>query len=336
MYYTIVKSYRSLISKGPGYAPLIEGEFYYESGKLSEALPKLTASVDEAINAHCLGALVPAMVTIAKIRRAYGDISGAIKILEECEKRVEQSDKPHWSYILKAFKVRLYIDMGNTEMLDKWLAESRLSLFHDIVPAREYEFIVLARVLIEKHRYDDASILLNFLLIFAQQFKRTHSTVEIINLLAITAMKNLNEEAALEYLEKALLIGIEEGYVRSFTDELHPIVTLLEIYIKKHPGKNRLGTYAKDLLNFTKDGIKNYMTQISTNTLENLLTSVEKNILLLIIKAYTNKEISNELGITLRTVKAHTGSIYKKLGVKSRSQCITSVLKIINKSVHDA
>ena len=48
------------------------------------------------------------------------------------------------------------------------------------------------------------------------------------------------------------------------------------------------------------------------------LSSREKEIANLIYQGLTNNEISEQTGITLRTVKAHTTSIYSKLNVKDR------------------
>ena len=45
----------------------------------------------------------------------------------------------------------------------------------------------------------------------------------------------------------------------------------------------------------------------------------------LIVNAATNKEISEKLGISIRTVKTHTGNIYGKLGLKNRAQCVKLV-----------
>lgn len=324
-YDSLVSNYRSLIRTNPGYAPLFVGEFYYESGRLDEALPKLLASVEEAIQAHCPGALVPAMVTLAKIRRAHGEIADALEVIEECENRVEKLHKPHWGYMLKAFKVRLYIDLNDNEELDKWMMERRLSLYQYITRTWEYELIVLARVLIAKKRYGDAHLLLNRLLNFAEGLKRSHSIVEITNLLAITALKNSNEALAEEYLEKALSIGIDEGYIRSFVDELDPMVRLLELYIKGHKGEDRLAAYAQELLNHTKHAVKHSTFPVKPNTFEKLLTPMELKVFNCIINTYDNHEISAELGITIRTVKAHTGSIYHKLGVKNRLQCLRKI-----------
>ena len=48
----------------------------------------------------------------------------------------------------------------------------------------------------------------------------------------------------------------------------------------------------------------------------------------LVAAAYTNAEIGAALGISIRTVKTHIGSIYAKLGVKNRAQCVKLVSEI--------
>ena len=55
------------------------------------------------------------------------------------------------------------------------------------------------------------------------------------------------------------------------------------------------------------------------------LTEQERRVLILLVNAATNQEICEKLQISLRTVKTHTGNIYSKLGIKTRSQCVKLV-----------
>ncbi|MGP1485360.1 MAG: response regulator transcription factor [Campylobacter sp.] len=48
------------------------------------------------------------------------------------------------------------------------------------------------------------------------------------------------------------------------------------------------------------------------------LTSKERDIADLVYKGFTNQEIADNLGITLRTVKAHISAIFEKTGAKDR------------------
>lgn len=50
----------------------------------------------------------------------------------------------------------------------------------------------------------------------------------------------------------------------------------------------------------------------------------------MISKGYVNKDISNELKITERTVKNHVSSIFRKINVNDRTQAAVLRLKILN------
>jgi LuxR family maltose regulon positive regulatory protein len=52
------------------------------------------------------------------------------------------------------------------------------------------------------------------------------------------------------------------------------------------------------------------------------LTEREMEVLALLARRLTNKEIARELVIALGTVKRHTHSIYGKLGVQKRQQAV--------------
>jgi DNA-binding NarL/FixJ family response regulator len=51
-----------------------------------------------------------------------------------------------------------------------------------------------------------------------------------------------------------------------------------------------------------------------------LLTERERQVAAAVAEGASNKEIARQLGITERTVKAHTGAIFEKLGVRDRMQ----------------
>ncbi len=55
------------------------------------------------------------------------------------------------------------------------------------------------------------------------------------------------------------------------------------------------------------------------------LTNQEKKIVDFLSEGKSNKEIANELSISLSTIKTHTNNIYKKLGINSRAQLLNSL-----------
>lgn len=329
-------SYRALISKNPGYAPLGIGEYLYESNRLEEALPYLLKALEEARAAGCPGALVPAMVDIARIKRACGDMQGAFEVLEECEKKLQSSSKAHWIYLIQAYRCRLYMDMGDTVKVEEWFTSRKLNIFTEINKIREFELIVYARVLMAKERPHDARLLLQRLLSFTVDNARLHSRVEVLNLLALLACQNNDMSGGVNYLESSLQTGMEEGYVRSYMDEFAPIAYLLKYYTtrrRKQADPNTaeaLTAYAKDLLKQIHESFSPALeaySEVAAAEMKKQLTEQEKKVLELLVEADTNEQISIKLGIGLRTVKTHTGNIYSKLGVKNRAQCVKLVRK---------
>lgn len=339
-YSRMTESYRGMISKNPGYAPLGIGEYLYESNRLGEALTYLLKAQDEALQANCPGALVPAMVDIARMKRAGGDIAGALAILDECEKQLSGSGKPHWNYLLHAFRCRLYIDTGHMDKVREWVSCSRLNLFAELNRIKEFELIVHARVLMALNRTQDAELLLQRLLTFTGENGRTHSRVEVLNLLALLAFRNHHALSAFRYMDESLDIGRKEGYIRSYLDELSPMAQMLRAYIqsrRKPSGEQGLKerkAFASCLLRQMRtslllalEGNDGVAAGMAEKVLEPL-TPQEKKVLELIVSAAANQEISEKLGISLRTVKAHTGNIYSKLGLKTRAQCIKLVREL--------
>ncbi len=340
LYDKMAESYRGIISKNPGYSPLAVGEYLYEINRAEESIPQLLKALEEAREARCPGALVPAMVNIARIKRADGDISGAFSVLNECEKQLNSMGKAHWLYLLDAFRCRLNLDIGNMDQVREWLAKEKLNIFSEISRIREFELIVFSRALISLKRTQDAQLLLQRLLAFSEETKRLHSRVEVLNILALLTFRENRIRLALKYIDESLGIGLSEGYIRSYLDELAPMAQLLRAYIKSRGKQSE-----DDLLKKRKAFAAELLAQIRHNLLQTAqahdevspgaageimdqFTAQEKRVLELIMNADTNEKICEKLGISLRTVKTHTGNIYAKLGVKNRVQCIKLVREL--------
>lgn len=66
--------------------------------------------------------------------------------------------------------------------------------------------------------------------------------------------------------------------------------------------------------------------------IETDLSTRELEVLLNITHGLSNQEIADKLFVSLNTIKTHTGNIYSKLGVKSRTQAVSKAksLNLIN------
>jgi DNA-binding NarL/FixJ family response regulator len=66
-------------------------------------------------------------------------------------------------------------------------------------------------------------------------------------------------------------------------------------------------------------------TTIDTNgaTVTEALTPREREVLVLLARHYTNREVAEELVLSVRTVDRHVANIYAKLGISSRRMATT-------------
>jgi DNA-binding NarL/FixJ family response regulator len=73
--------------------------------------------------------------------------------------------------------------------------------------------------------------------------------------------------------------------------------------------------------------VVNYFQQIKKPSSEmETLTRREQEILALLAKGFLYKEIADQLGITLSTVRAHLHAVYEKLHVQSRTEAVVKYL----------
>ncbi|MCJ7522850.1 MAG: LuxR C-terminal-related transcriptional regulator, partial [Dehalococcoidia bacterium] len=58
-----------------------------------------------------------------------------------------------------------------------------------------------------------------------------------------------------------------------------------------------------------------------------VLSKRELDIVKLIARGLSNREIATGLGLSIRTVQGHIGQVFKKLGASSRTEALVRVLK---------
>jgi len=210
-----------------------------------------------------------------------------------------------------------------TESME-WAQERSLTVDGDLGYLREFEFITLARILLAQYKSDQADNavqkaikLIERLLKAAQKGKRTGSVIEILVLQALAYEAQGENSLALASLESALTLAEPEGYVRIFVDEGLPMENLLSEAI----AQGMMSDYVKKLL-AVFEAEKQKTDSTAPQELITPLSERELEILTLIAAGLKNKEIAEQLFISLNTVLYHVKNIYGKLGVKKRTLAI--------------
>ena len=88
-----------------------------------------------------------------------------------------------------------------------------------------------------------------------------------------------------------------------------------DIYIEKSSGAMEIGNALRALL--SADG---QFEQLAPT--DNKLSKRQKQLIVMLDRGLSNREIADELGISEHTVKVHLWRLFRRLGVKSRTQTI--------------
>jgi len=315
------------------------GELAREWNDLDAAARYLTDALDLCAQYGEIGALICAL-TLARVYRAQGDEARAEEQMREAEAiaaatRVTKID----DRLVAAARVRLWIEDGDVDRAAAWAREQGLDV-GGVVEAglegspidynlREVEYLTLARLALAQGEPGQALALLELLGREAAQRGRNRRLIEILALEAL-ALSYLptgeqgtdRSRDVLPTLERALALAEPEGYVRTFLDEGPPMARLLYRATERGIAADYVGrllaAFATERLPFEATA----KTTPAPFPLVEPLSDRELEVLALIADGLANREIAEQLYISLSTVKSHAASIYGKLGVHKRTEAV--------------
>jgi LuxR family maltose regulon positive regulatory protein len=295
-------------------------EVAYQRGELGAALRHATEGIALCRQLAYPRPLAAGLATLARIRQAEGNLSGALEAIGEDWRVAPSRGVTSLLNPVPALRARLLLAQGDLAAAVRWTQERGLSPDDEVSYPREPEHLVLARVLLARDLPDRALELLDRLHALAAAQGRTGSVIEIQALRAV-AMAAAGEQAgAVAALAKTLTPGYPKGYVRVFADEGAPMRALLGQLVaaqRSDPtaaGGVPLGYLGRLLQAFEHQaapGIPGLVEALSERELE---------VLRLLAAGKPNREIADELYVAVDTVKKHVTHIFEKLGAANRTQ----------------
>jgi ATP/maltotriose-dependent transcriptional regulator MalT len=131
---------------------------------------------------------------------------------------------------------------------------------------------------------------------------------------------------------EVLALACPEGYLRVFADEGPAMATLLGELIAKRegarvtppPGAVPLDYLGRLLRAFERDRVSRPRSRLPATTLGSapVMTDRELEVLALLAAGQPNREIADDLVVTVDTVKKHVTHIVDKLGATNRTQAV--------------
>jgi LuxR family maltose regulon positive regulatory protein len=260
-------------------------------------------------------------IELAYIQLALGNEEKSQDAINEAI-HIMESFSPFGTKHAVAHQVYLNLARGDFDAAARWALTNELVLEGDFEYHREIEYLALARVFIAQKRFEEAQALVERIYRIAQEIGKRHTELEGLILLALVFSGQGETEQALVRLEKALVIGEPESFIRIFVDEGPPMAQLLY----KALSRGIAPDYVRRLLAAfpveERGQIDPPKSQAPESELIEPLSERELEVLQLIAEGLSNPEIASRLYLSLNTVKVHSRNIYGKLGVHNRMQAV--------------
>jgi LuxR family maltose regulon positive regulatory protein len=264
--------------------------------------------------------LIDGYLTLAKVQRARGDLRGAAASLEKAALSASEGDPAELGRVASA-QARLALIRGDLAAASRWAHAAGLSADDKLDHWRESEYLTLARLLLAQAQTEKALALLERLRQGAEDGQRMSTVIQALLLQALVFQARNEHRSALIALEQSLALAEPQGYTRLILDEGPAVAELLpEVGFRRaaiDPGYLANLQAALD-----SPGIDDARGLVEP------LTGRELEVLRHIAAGLSNRQIADELVITVATVKKHAGNIYGKLGVQSRTQAVARGMEL--------
>ncbi|WP_410832705.1 LuxR C-terminal-related transcriptional regulator [Paraburkholderia sp. SIMBA_030] len=317
-------------------APMI-GQIRYEQGRLDEA-ETLVAGLMPVIDvAVLLDSVLIAYRLLIRIAAARADVTQAYALLDRAQ---ALSCARQWERMTAAALVertRLYLAEGRmveaaacVAQLDQMAGSSAHSSRSISLEIENYRALGAAYVAAAQQRTDEVTVVLSAALQSAEGQHRDFLAIRLRTMLALAWLAANERTRAIEIFREVLKVAARAGVYQSILDVAPDIGSLLHAVCEdarhtghtEHTGQtNELIAYVNHLLDgarilYQPGGPRQCDTERGS------LSSREREIVNLIARGQSNKEIANVLGIGAETVKSHLKSVFMKLGVDKRAQAV--------------
>lgn len=247
----------------------------------------------------------------------------------------ESTASPFDDHLVAMMQARYWILHGDVDMALQWARSQGLldRPVAEVIAGRgptaaidEFlhgQYLLLTRLFLALEQPDKALQTIEPLLSNALKAGHNRRGIEYLVLKALALQQQHHTAQAVDAIGQALALGEAEDFQRVFLDEGRPMARLLYLAAERglypaYTGKLLAGFEPAER---SESGLS-ARPGLDESLIEPL-SDREKDVLALLAAGLSNKEIANQLYISLSTTKGHIANIFGKLGVKSRTQAVS-------------
>jgi len=309
---------------GAGLVRSIRAEVAFERGHLDEAASHARQALVWVRQSRVTLGQETLYGLLARVELARGQRQAAETALEQGLRIAQGNDIPRLRSLSAAGEARVRLAQDEIDAAARWAETYAASPATEYL--REFEDLTLIRVELARRRPLAAQAALDRLLPSAQAAGRWGPAVEALALRALALQAEGEPDSAIARLSQALEHAAPEEYTRPFVESGAPMQELL-VKASRRADSEKVKRYADQLLAAFQPRRPalpiSQATPDQLETLVELLTAREIDVLGLLAQGLTNAEIGRQLVISLPTVKSHTRNLYAKLDVHTRREAVT-------------
>ena len=251
---------------------------------------------------------------LASIHLANHDYDQLVKITAQGRDLASSigAKEIHYSWF-EALEAQANLINGDLLVVERWAESRNFSPLDTPQHWFEQQYFTYVRLLITQKRFADARNLLNSMQSSALAGQRKRKLITINLLQALTESASEQQTKVSGYIEKALEYVVQQDYRQAFLNEGQALLDLL-------PAARHFAPEFIDALLADHDPYRDSSTHLPQPY--EALSERELEVLSLVARGYSNRQIAEALFISLGTVKKHLNNIFGKLQVKNRTQAV--------------
>jgi LuxR family maltose regulon positive regulatory protein len=292
-----------------GLAETILGSIALERNDLAAAEEFLQNGIALSRRGGLIDDVILGQAYLARLYAYQGHVSNAFEVIHEANAVIQGFGVERASMIAAAHIANLQLLTGQEGAAAQWAVE-----YQAVREDQPHEFaeLTFVRVLLKTGDRENVPSILDALLKQGQAQGRVRTVMEVMSVMALFHHAEKDIPAAVDWLSQALGLAAPEGYIRIFLDEGEALLELLP----------KARQAAPKLVDAILDSLQAESGKSPLDQLPEPLSEQELRVLDLIVAGKTNREIADELFISVGTAKWHVHNILQKLEVGNRSQAI--------------
>jgi LuxR family transcriptional regulator, maltose regulon positive regulatory protein len=300
---------------------LYEGYLLVMRCQPEAGIARLRAGLSEARACRDISVLIGHCV-IASLEGRREDFPKAFAELAEAERLMHIWDVPPIYYLamITLIKCELWLAQGRTDLAEAWLTRlgqtyngeqaAAAPEFHPHLP----QHIELQQAALDAVRHQPSAALQRL----EELTRQAHNSGrQMIGLMALTQRVSLLLESGQDALARPVFAQALEAGAGGALQPFERLLARYPDWTREQLGRDPDGLLSQNLL-----ALLPAIASVEAAHTHETLSVRELAVLHLIAQGCSNQEISNQLFISLHTVKTHASHINSKLGVERRTQAV--------------